>query len=110
MKTRKFVEGSGNVFADLDLPDAESQLLKAEIVAEILRLTTERGLTQTAAATVIGISQPEVSRLFRGHFREYGIERLMRFLTRLDQDVEIRVKPRGPRRRAGRISFSRDAA
>ena len=87
-------ESSGNIFADLGLPDADSHFLKAQIVAELYRLTNERKLTQTKAGALMGVSQPEVSRLFKGNFREYSIERLMTFLTTFDRDVEIVSRPR----------------
>jgi predicted XRE-type DNA-binding protein len=97
--------GSDNIFADLGFPDAETHLLKAQIVAEIYRLVSDGKLLQAAAGRKIGISQPEVSRLFRGHFREYSVERLMDFLTRLGRDVEIVVRP-AKRTKEGRITFS----
>ena len=106
----KFEVGSGNIFADLGLPDAETHFLKAQIVAEIYRLTRERMLTQTAAGKRMGISQPEVSRMFRGRFREYSLDRLMAFLTTFDRDVEIRVRPHKKAGHAGRITFNPLAA
>lgn len=87
-------ESSDNIFADLGLPDAGTHFLKAQIVAEIYRLANARDLNQTKAGAVMGISQPEVSRLFKGNFREYSIDRLMAFLTAFDQDVEIISRPR----------------
>jgi predicted XRE-type DNA-binding protein len=90
-------EGGGNVFADLGLPAADSHFLKAQIVAELYRLTNARKLTQDKAGRVMGISQPEVSRLFKGNFREYSIERLMALLTAFDRDVEIISRPRPKR-------------
>jgi predicted XRE-type DNA-binding protein len=99
-----------NIFAELGLPDADSHFLKAQIVAELYRLTSENKLTQAKAGAQMGVSQPEVSRLFKGHFREYSVERLMGFLTAFDQDVEIIAKPRqkdGPR---GSIRFRHAAA
>ena len=94
MTRRMKVEaGSDNIFADLGLPDAENHFLKAQIVSEIYRLTGERKLTQARAGKLMGISQPEVSRMFKGHFREYSIDRLMGFLTAFDRDVEIVVEP-----------------
>jgi predicted XRE-type DNA-binding protein len=101
-------ESDANVFADLGLPDASTHFLKAQIVAELYRLANGRNLTQTKAGALMGISQPEVSRLFKGHFREYSIERLMAFLTAFDQDIEILVRPhatasKGERR--GSITF-----
>jgi predicted XRE-type DNA-binding protein len=100
------VEGGENIFADLGLADAESHFLKAQIVAEIFRLTQARKLTQSAAGKLMGISQPEVSRLFRGHFREYSVERLLRFLARYGREVEIMVRPRRRKGQAGRVTFS----
>ena len=61
-------EGSGNVFADLGLPDSEERLLKAGIVAELHRLIKERKLTQVKAAKLAGVSQPDLSHLLRGDF------------------------------------------
>lgn len=98
--------GSGNIFADLDLPDAEAHFLKVQIVSEVYRLTNERKLTQAQAGKRMGITQPEVSRMFKGNFREYSIERLMEFLTAFDRDVEIVVKPRRKSGKPGRITFN----
>lgn len=102
--------GSGNVFADLGLPDAETHFLKAQIVSEIHRLTNRRRLTQAQAGKRMGISQPEVSRLFKGNFREYSVERLIAFLTAYDRDVEIVVKPHRKPGKPGRITFVPAAA
>ena len=82
---------SGNVFADLGLPDAESHMLKAGLVTRIEQYIRERGLKQVEAAKLLGLSQPDVSRLLRGDFREYSVERLFRLLTALGRDVEIKV-------------------
>ena len=102
--------GGRNIFADLGLPDADTHFLKAQIVSEIYRLTNERKLTQAQTGKRMGISQPEVSRMFKGHFREYSIERLMGFLTSFERDVEIVVKPHKKRGKAGRITFNLSAA
>ena len=101
-------ESDANVFAELGLPEAGTHYLKAQIVAELYRLSTELKLTQTAAGALMGISQPEVSRLFRGHFREYSVERLMGFLTAFNRDVEIVVRPRDADT-PGEIIFTRAA-
>lgn len=106
----EFEVGSGNIFADIGLPDAETHYLKAQIVAEIYRLTKERKLTQSAAGKRMGISQPEVSRMFKGHFQEYSVDRLMTFLTTFDRDVEIRVRPHKKGGHTGRITFNPLAA
>jgi len=106
----KVEAGSGNIFADLGLPDADTHFLKAQIVSEIYRLTNERKLTQVRAGKLMGISQPEVSRMFKGNFREYSIDRLMGFLTSFDRDVEIVVKPRRKPGKGGRITFTAASA
>ena len=102
--------GSENIVADLGLPDAETHFLKAQIVSEIYRLTKQRKLTQAQAGKRMGISQPEVSRMFKGNFREYSIDRLMEFLTAFDRDVDIVVKPHKKTGRSGRIRFIAAAA
>ena len=94
---------SGNVFADLGRPDAEAHLLKAELVARIDEIIRERRLTQARAAELLGLSQPDVSRLLRGNFRDYSIERLLRLLTALGRDVEIVIR-KTRARRLGRLS------
>jgi predicted XRE-type DNA-binding protein len=102
--------GSGNIFADLGLPDANTHFLKAQIVSEIYRLTKGRKLTQAKAGKLMGITQPEVSRMFKGQFREYSVDRLMGFLTGFDRDVEIVVRPHKKGGKAGRITFSPTSA
>ena len=99
-----------NIFAELGLPDADSHFLKAQIVAELYRLTQESKMTQAKAGVRMGISQPEVSRLFKGNFREYSVERLIGFLTAFDQDVEIVAKPRAKEDGPGQITFRPVAA
>lgn len=106
----KVATSSGNIFADLGLPDADTHFLKAQIVSEIYRLTQERKLTQSRAGALMGISQPEVSRLFKGNFREYAVDRLMGFLTAFDRDVEIVVRKRKKAGKGGRIIFKVQAA
>ena len=103
-------EGSGNVFADLGLPNPEERLLKANIVSELRRLIKERGLTQVKAAKLIGIHQPDLSLLLRGDFNDYSVERLMKMLTVFEQDIEIVMKPNRKAGKPGRITFKSAAA
>jgi predicted XRE-type DNA-binding protein len=91
--------GSGNVFTDLGLPDADAHLLKAQLVSRIDGIIRRRKLTQAKAAELLGISQPDISRLLRGHFRDFSLERLLRLLMALDRDVEIVIR-RKPKSRA----------
>ena len=88
------IVGSGNVFADLDLPNAEEMLAKAELAQKINAIITRRRLTQAEAAKLLGVDQPKVSALKRGRLSGFSLERLMRFLLLLGRDVEIVVKER----------------
>jgi predicted XRE-type DNA-binding protein len=90
---------SGNVFADLGLPDADELLAKAELAITIRRLIESQGLTQAAAARLLGTTQPKISGLFRGRLDGFSMERLYRFLNALGQDVRIVVRPK-PRSRS----------
>lgn len=86
---------SGNVFADLGLPNADELLLKAQLVSKIRTVMAARGLKQSAAAKLTGISQPDLSRLLRGDFQEVSEGRLLKMLRRLDTEVEITVRDHG---------------
>lgn len=88
--------GSGNVFKDLGLPDAEQRLAKAELARVTRKLLQERDLSQAEAAELLGISQPDVSDLVRGRLARFSLERLERFLLALGVDIRIQI---GPRRR-----------
>jgi predicted XRE-type DNA-binding protein len=85
---------SGNVFRDLELPDADALQVKADLVYEISRAIEQRGLTQREAAEILGIDQPKVSALVRGHLKGFSMERLYRFLNALGKDVEIVIRAR----------------
>ena len=84
---------SGNVFADLDYPNPEEALAKSRLTRFIADILKQQGLTQTQAAALLGIDQPKVSRLLRGQFREFSLERLIQFLGALDRQVDIVVRP-----------------
>jgi predicted XRE-type DNA-binding protein len=91
---RKGIEaGSGNVFADIGVPNAEEHFIKAQLVFKIDAIMKARRLKQVEAAGLFGIRQPDVSKMLRGEFRQFSVERLMRFLVALGQDVEILVRP-----------------
>jgi predicted XRE-type DNA-binding protein len=93
MTKPKYETGSRNVFQDLGLPSAEEHLIKAQLVYKIDALLKQRGLKQAEAAELFGVRQPDVSKMLRGEFRQFSVERLLRFLVALDQDVSIVVKP-----------------
>ena len=86
-------KGSGNVFADLSLPNADQELMKARLTLQIHRIIQERGLTQTEAGKILGIPQPQVSALARNRSGNFSVGRLLEFLTALGQDVKITVTP-----------------
>ena len=88
-KLGNVIESSGNVFADLGLPNPEQELMKARLALQIYRIIRERGLTQTQAAKLLGIKQPHVSLLMRNRAGSFSAGRLMEFLTALGQDVEV---------------------
>jgi len=89
------VRGTANLFSDLGYADADTHLLKAGLVSRIHDVVVDRKLTQAEAAKCMEISQPDVSRLLRGQFREISVERLIRLLTKLGCDVDIVVRARG---------------
>jgi len=95
---------SGNVFADMGLPEPEEELTKAQLASHIRQVIRRRRLTQIKAATLMGIDQPKVSALLNGRLANFSSERLMRLLTALGQDVEITIKPKPRNRAQGRIS------
>src|ERR1700676_122214 len=96
MSKRRHQTGGGSVSNELGVPNGEEHRIKAQLVFKIDLILKERGLKQVEAAGLIGSSQPDISKLLRGEFRQFSVERLLRFLVALDQDVEIVVKrPRG---------------
>ena len=97
------IRGTGNVFADLGYLDAEERQTKLRLALAINDVIQRGRLTQALAADKLGVSQPKVSALANYKLEGFSVERLMTFLTALDQDVEIIIK-RKPRTRAGRIS------
>jgi predicted XRE-type DNA-binding protein len=96
-KTQKRVtrvtEGSGNVFADLGLPNPEQELLKAQLTLQIYTILKDSGMRQVEIAKVLDVRQPQVSLLMRNRAGNFSVRRLMEFLTALRRDVEITVRP-----------------
>ena len=96
--------GTGNVFADLGYADAEERQTKLRLAHAINSVIARRRLTQAAAAAKLGVNQPKVSALANYKLDGFSVERLMIFLTALDQDVEIVISKKPRSRAAGRIS------
>jgi predicted XRE-type DNA-binding protein len=95
------VEGSGNVFADLDLPNPNDLQMKAELTRQLYQRIKALGLSQVKAANMLGLKQPDVSKLMNGRFTGFSVERLIELLNALAVDVDIVLRPgsiRGGRR------------
>jgi len=106
MKRRTYETGSRNVFKDLGVPNADEHLVKAQLVFKIDTIMKERRLKQVEAAALFGVRQPDISMMLRGEFRQFSVERLLRFLVALNQDVEIVVKPHRGRSSAPALHVS----
>lgn len=105
----KVTPSSGNVFADLGLPDADQLLAKADLAIEISKIIDERELTQAEAAEIMGVDQPKVSALVRGRLDGFSMERLYRFLNALGRDIEIVVRPLPKNRTEAHTKVTRKA-
>jgi len=103
MPDREFTPRSGNVSADLNLPNADDLLARAELAAKIIAEIQRRRLTQSQAAAILGIDQPKISALKQGKLSGFSIERLIRFLLALGRDVEITVKRKARSRPAAML-------
>jgi predicted XRE-type DNA-binding protein len=91
----KMIErSSDNVFADLGLPDADELLAKAKLARAITAAIKERKINQSQLAKLTGIDQPKISHLMNGRISGFSSDRLMHILTKLDQDVDIIIRPR----------------
>jgi len=98
------VRGTGNVFADLGFADADERQTKLRLAFAVNRVIARRKLTQAAAAVKLGVNQPKISALAHYKLDGFSVERLMIFLTALDQDVEITIKNKPRSRASGRIA------
>src|SRR5262249_44708175 len=92
----EYEEGSGNIFADLGLEDADELFLRSQIGFHVFKLLEARKLKQRDIGTLLGIAQPEVSHLMNGHFSRFTTDKLLDFLKRLDRKVTIHIEPHKP--------------
>jgi predicted XRE-type DNA-binding protein len=106
MAKRDYIESSGNVFADLDHPEADEMLAKAELAQRIAGILGQRHLTQVQSAAILGVDQPKVSALIRGHLSGFSIERLLRFVLLLGSDVAIMIKSQQHLRTKSRVRIA----
>jgi predicted XRE-type DNA-binding protein len=103
MPNRESTPSSGNVFADLNLPQADDLLAKAELTSKIIAEIQRRRITQAQAAEILRIDQPKISALKQGKLSGFSVERLMRFLLLLGRDIEIAVKEKPRTRPTARL-------
>jgi predicted XRE-type DNA-binding protein len=105
-KREKVEAGSGNVFTDLGFADAGERRLRVQLAMRINELIAEGDLKQARAAELFGVPQPHVSELKNYKLSRFSSERLLRFLTQLDRDVEIVIRPKAKRRGVGHLVVS----
>ncbi|NKB81752.1 MAG: helix-turn-helix domain-containing protein [Nitrospirales bacterium] len=98
--TEKITRGSGNIFVDLGFDNPEEMETKAQLVSQINAIIKHRKMTQKKAGEILGITQSRVSDLAHGGLSGFSVDRLLRFLNKLDREVEIVVKKKRPRRPA----------
>jgi len=101
-KKSTITQSSGNIFADLGLENSQEHHTKAHLVILISKMIEAQNLTQGQAAVKIGLRQPDVSKLLRGKFEGFSLERLLNFVRALGSDIEIKIKPSKPKQE-GRI-------
>ena len=104
-KKQQNLEGL-NVFKDIGVPNPDEHFVKAQLVYKIDTIIKKRRLKQAVAARLFGVKQPDLSKMLRGEFRQFSVERLMRFLVALDQNVAIVVTPRRGKRHAPALQVS----
>jgi len=92
----EFEEGSGNVFADLGLKDADELFARAQLGFHVHKILKDKGLKQREIACLLGIAQPDVSHLMNGHFSRFTTDKLLDFFKRLDRKVSIQISPHKP--------------
>src|SRR5437879_3172389 len=102
-----FEEGSGNVFADLELADADELFMRAQIGFYVFKSLKDKRLKQTEIATLLGIAQPDVSHLMNGHYSRFTTDKLLDFLKRLDRKVSIQIAPHQPGEPYREVNFAK---
>ncbi len=100
----KIERGSMNIYADLGMADADEMLVKAQLAAKIAEIIKLRKLTQTQAASLLGMTQPKLSNMLRGRFRGISEAKMLECMTLLGRDVQIVVKPVSRSRKTGHVS------
>lgn len=101
----KIEQGSGNIYADIGMPDADAMLIKARLASKIAEIIQYRHLTQNEAASIIGMPQSKLSNMLRGKFRGISEFKMLYCLNNLDQDIEIMVKETSRNQPIGKTSI-----
>ena len=109
-KNKNYEISSGNIFADLGLPNPEERLAKAELARQINGLIKQKNLTQSAAAELLDIDQPKISDLNKGKLAGFSLERLFKFLNILGQDITIKIKPKPRAKRKAMLTINHTPA
>ena len=102
-ETARVTPSTGNVFADLGYENPEEAILKGQLVYMIGKIIEDRGLTQVEAARILDVDQPKVSALINGRMSNFSVERLLRFLAALGEDIEIVVRAKAHDHEHGQI-------
>ena len=102
----EYEEGSGNVFADLGLEDADELFTRAQLGFHVYTLLKGRKLKQREIAALLGMAQPDVSHLMNGHYSRFTTDKLLEFLRRLDHKVSIQISPHHPGEPYQAVSFA----
>lgn len=105
-KSIEFEEGSGNVFADLGLKEADQLLARSQIGFHVFKILEDKKLKQREIAAVLDIAQPDVSHLMNGHFSRFTTDKLLDFLKRLNRKVTIEISPRHKDEPYQQVTFS----
>lgn len=102
----KYIKGTGNVYEDLGFKDSEERIAKARLAFRISQIIDKRQLRQEKAGEILGINQPKISALVNGNLSGFSIERLINYLIKLDQDVEIVIRPHKPKKSSQHFSVT----
>jgi predicted XRE-type DNA-binding protein len=94
MTEKPITRGTGNVFADLGLPDARDRQTKTRLALALNHIIKDQGLKQIDTARLLGVPQPKVSALVNYRLDGFSVEKLMEFIVALGRDVEIIVRPK----------------
>lgn len=103
-QTESIDVGTGDVFVDLGCTDAGERQLRVQLAMRVNDLLQQRKLTQAKTAQLFGIPQPHISELKNYKLSRFSSERLMRFITLLDKDVEIVIRPKARGHESGLLS------